>query len=372
MKRRSPAIRRVRKAAGHASRAARLHGGAGLANLLSTFATLRAEPDRVSSQVVTAVIEPTLRCNLDCPSCSRILRERTREEMSLERLRTVLDQLPRLQQVLLQGVGEPILAAHFDELLAECKRRGLFVYFHCNGTRLDEERAERLLRAGPPDLIRFSLDGASREVFERARRGAELELFRRNVSAFVARVGRRGPPRLEAWTVVSRLNLDELPRIVELAAELGLRQHAFQGLHRWGRPEGTTEPVELLPEDLPALRAGMSETERVAGRVGSALRWQGALAAFAREGAREGPSKPGRRRCQWPWYSTYVTVEGLVTPCCVHGSDPRRAPLGDLKLQGFEEIWNGPAYQAFRRALRDGPEPEVCRGCPAYFEPPLA
>jgi hypothetical protein len=31
--------------------------------------------------------------------------------------------------------------------------------------------------------------------------------------------------------------------------------------------------------------------------------------------------------------------------------------------QSFEEIWNGPAYQEFRRRMLAGDYPEVCRTC---------
>jgi hypothetical protein len=48
----------------------------------------------------------------------------------------------------------------------------------------------------------------------------------------------------------------------------------------------------------------------------------------------------------------------------VMGDD--RIALGDLNTTDFPEIWNGPAYLAFRAGLLTGPAPDVCVGCSMY------
>ena len=73
----------------------------------------------------------------------------------------------------------------------------------------------------------------------------------------------------------------------------------------------------------------------------------------------------GTTSCYWPWYGMYVTCEGDVTPCS-EISDPEW--LGDLKLGNvFEtpvmEIWNGAAYQEFRRRLASSDPVTFCSRC---------
>jgi radical SAM protein with 4Fe4S-binding SPASM domain len=64
-----------------------------------------------------------------------------------------------------------------------------------------------------------------------------------------------------------------------------------------------------------------------------------------------------------------VTPDGAVYPCC-RGPDELR--MGNVLEQPFEQIWNGPAYQEFRRRMLAGDYPKVCRDCvvltgPAHF-----
>ncbi|MCX7016096.1 MAG: radical SAM/SPASM domain-containing protein [Candidatus Sumerlaeota bacterium] len=59
--------------------------------------------------------------------------------------------------------------------------------------------------------------------------------------------------------------------------------------------------------------------------------------------------------CTQPWSTIYVTWNGIVRTCCFSVQ-----PFGDLNQQSFEEIWRGPAYRAFRRAVIEG---KVAAGC---------
>ena len=48
------------------------------------------------------------------------------------------------------------------------------------------------------------------------------------------------------------------------------------------------------------------------------------------------------------------------------GSTPDRVTLGNMARDGVASVCRGSAYAAFRRALDEGPPPEVCRGCSLY------
>ncbi len=63
----------------------------------------------------------------------------------------------------------------------------------------------------------------------------------------------------------------------------------------------------------------------------------------------------------YPWHWMIVTHEGEVLPCG-HGSKP----VGDLRTQTADEIWNGPVMQELRASLFVGRVHRVCRStdCP--------
>jgi hypothetical protein len=45
---------------------------------------------------------------------------------------------------------------------------------------------------------------------------------------------------------------------------------------------------------------------------------------------------------------------------------PDRASLGNVVREGTLALWNGPAYEDFRRRLDSDDPPEICRSCSVY------
>jgi hypothetical protein len=45
---------------------------------------------------------------------------------------------------------------------------------------------------------------------------------------------------------------------------------------------------------------------------------------------------------------------------------PDRANLGDMAERDVEPVWNGEAYEDFRRRLDSDEPPEFCRSCALY------
>ena len=70
--------------------------------------------------------------------------------------------------------------------------------------------------------------------------------------------------------------------------------------------------------------------------------------------------------CRRPWSLMYFTANGRALPCCIapfsqHGYD--NYMLGDATQQTLREIWNGPAYREFRKALLSDKPPAACANC---------
>jgi radical SAM protein with 4Fe4S-binding SPASM domain len=64
--------------------------------------------------------------------------------------------------------------------------------------------------------------------------------------------------------------------------------------------------------------------------------------------------------CIMPWVHLHTWPNGNVYPCCLADSD---YPLGNLKDNTLEEIWNSPDLKKIRVELLDGKKPEVCKRC---------
>ena len=287
----------------------------------------------------------------------------------------LVDSLPRLRRLTLQGLGEPLLSPHLVQMVEHAAGRGTSVGFNSNGTLLARAKAERLIAAGL-SWLHVSLDGATAATYEDVRHGprmrprpGQFERVVENLRGLVAarRRARAPGPRIQLVFVAMRRNVEELERLVELAADVGVDEVFVQNLsHDFGDTAGDSyaeirryaEEEAVFGDDRAGAEAAFGRAAERAREVGVELR----LPRLAQPAARREPGEPG---CSWPWNSAYVTHRGEVQPCCmVMGSD--RARLGRLSDQAFPELWNGASYRSFREGLLSGSPPGVCQGCSLY------
>src|SRR3954452_6133765 len=179
-------------------------------------------------------VEVTGACNLRCRMCLVAHRPPLavrRASMTVDRLRALLDEVPGLEELTLQGLGEPLLAPDLFAMIEEAKTRGLRVGFNTNAMLLTAERSERLVDLGV-DWLHVSIDGGSPETFASIRDGGRLEQVVANLPALLSlRVGRASAvPRIQLNTVLMRRNHLELPAIVALAADIAVDRMWVQRL----------------------------------------------------------------------------------------------------------------------------------------------
>ncbi len=317
-------------------------------------------------------VEVTAACNLRCRMCLvryRPALDRVEGALSLDAFRRLVDALPGLEKLTLQGLGEPLLAPDLLAMVEYAAARGIRVGFNTNATLLTRARAERLVAAGL-DWLHVSLDGARAATYEGIRDGARFARVRANVRGLVDARRRAGAerPRLSLVFVAMRRNVAELADVVRLATEWEIPRLRVQNLsHSFSDtdPAGDYREIRefaareaLWMETDAVARTAFAEARRVADACGVELR----LPALEEAPAPRAPGVPG---CDWPWRSAYVTHDAQVQPCCmVMGAD--RAVLGDAGRASFADVWAGAPYADFRAALLGATPPEVCRGCSMY------
>lgn len=79
-------------------------------------------------------------------------------------------------------------------------------------------------------------------------------------------------------------------------------------------------------------------------------------------------SAPEPAYCAYPWQEMIIDLTGEVVPCCFwSGYGNVGKPLGNTNVNSLDEIWNGQAYQALRRANASGKlEGHPCHQCMAF------
>lgn len=314
-------------------------------------------------------VEPAAECNLRCSMCAlRCYDPPSRPaRMELETFVNVIGQFRCLEDVTLQGLGEPLLCKDIFSMVRLVKKRGAKAGFNTNGMLMDTDAAREAMESGL-DWLCVSLDAADPSLIAKIRVGADSSRILDNLSTVVEMRKRLGlsNPELTITAVLMRSNIQELPGIVALAYRLGVANVSVQALshtlagaglpERYGPVRDFVATELITPDDATAVEEAYAEARSIADARGVNLR----LPIFRTQGT----WRPGRRSpvCRWPWDSTYITYDGTVMPCCL-ASTPDRASFGNLLDQGFGAIWNGPRYGSFRVALASRNVPAVCEGC---------
>ncbi|HEU0004331.1 MAG TPA: radical SAM protein, partial [Ktedonobacteraceae bacterium] len=186
----------------------------------------------VSTLPRSIYIEPTSRCNEFCQQCPRTLLSREDDrDLSFDNFRYIVDQFPVLERVVLHGLGEPLLNKELPRMVRYLKERGTYVLFNSNGIALTAKKGQELIDAGL-DEYRLSMDGATREMYAHVRGVDAFDKIWRNTGAFVTRQKEQNAskPAVSLWFTAMKENLPELPGLIDLAYEHGIREVHLQRL----------------------------------------------------------------------------------------------------------------------------------------------
>jgi wyosine [tRNA(Phe)-imidazoG37] synthetase (radical SAM superfamily) len=225
----------------------------------------------LAPRALTVILDLTNRCNLRCRQCyfsyDSVFHRRP-ELLTPEAFERIASELfPLAHTVFLSAATEPLMSPHFLEVLRITARfHPLSIKLITNATLLTPEIAEALVeqRVAEVDL---SIDGGTAPTYEYFRRGARFEEFLRGVAllAQAKRLQRATAPLLQFNVTLMRRNLAELPRIVELAATLGIERISCRHVVPYDGLEMEAESLSKEPLRANQGLAAMLESARRAG-----------------------------------------------------------------------------------------------------------
>lgn len=300
--------------------------------------------ERVSSTPVAAQIELTNLCNFTCDMCIRDRAGLSMGSMNLLHFKKMLDKLPGLVRLQLQGQGEPFVHKELFPMISEAARRGIDVTVTSNGSLLNAGNIAGVVESGLGCLA-VSIDDWQADAEDAVRHYPQKYDLIGNMKAMSDYREERGRgPRLQMWTVLRKDNLEHIPKYIDIAAKTGFDEINFQRLVT------TKFYYGLYPENMQSqMQFDMNAVLRRSDEYSSYGESKGVQVRF------------GGGDCDWPWRSIYVSWNGAITPCCVVlRSD--QLPLGNL-LEDGKDFYNHENYQKLRKSFKDGEPLEVCRDC---------
>ena len=316
-------------------------------------------------------IEPVGQCNLRCQMCAIQFRKDGPPHgplafLPFDDFTRLVEGFGDIDELQLQGLGEPTMHPRFFDMVAWASARGIRVSTNSNLTLWSERRARQCVESGLATL-HVSLDAATPELYERIRRGAHFPKVIRNLRrVMAARRAVDSPLHVRVVTVLMRQNLHELPAIIRLAGDEGVHdlfvqylchdfeEHSLPDEYRPMRDFIHEQALDDVPRDV--LAHAFDVARAAADEGGVSLR----LPPLGR-----GPRTGSAPRCDWPWRGAYVSYRGDAMPCCMVGT-PDRINFGNMLDKGVARIWGAAAYQRFREQLAAGDPSPICRSCSLY------
>lgn len=191
-----------------------------IVNYLRGFGRFGGTTPQPSGAPVILVWEITRSCNLSCIYCHAdadqypMKDELTREE-KLELVQQVAD--AGTNALMIAG-GEPLTSPDLPEMIQEAHKRGLYTVLITNGTLVSQENATCLKETGL-DYIKVSIDSVSPEIHDALRgRGCWEKAIAGLQNATAAGID------TGISITATQANFKEIPKIVQMAKELGCKR----------------------------------------------------------------------------------------------------------------------------------------------------
>jgi len=318
-------------------------------------------PSRVAYLPTKLQLETTNRCNLACIECYRtnLDFEAKLGDLSFENFRRILKQFPYLRGVSLFGLGETLINHDLGDMLSYLRKESPHVrpYITTNGTLLDEDRVELLVRHHV-DLT-VSLNAATQDTYRQTTGDTRFELDEivDNLCR-LSRAARKADLRFTICMVIMNENVEEIPEYVRLARDVGARTAYFGEQNYDGAGDRL---VDLLLRDPARVRGKLQEARELGARLGVKVGH-----------SKRDPSIWGAKEafvpCKYLWKMPYVTWDGFLQPCCARpfpgvfnfGNLLDTEKNGDMP---FRELWFSARYRRMRRIVAKGLDGSLCDGC---------
>jgi putative metalloenzyme radical SAM/SPASM domain maturase len=146
-------------------------------------------------------VEATTFCNLRCPMCMKQAADSNiiDGDMSEETFSALEPVFPRLEALLLNGIGESLMHPNLLDFIHRARRampEDSWIGFQSNGLLLDERWARDLVASGL-DRLCLSVDGVKPDTFSKVREGEDLSDMDRAFALLAAARKRHPDTRLK-------------------------------------------------------------------------------------------------------------------------------------------------------------------------------
>ena len=320
-------------------------------NLIKYFIFRKFKQSYLKFKPIIMDIEPTTGCNFRCTMCQVSDPSFVAKNLDIETFKKVILNNKQLINIKLQGMGEPLVNTRIYDMIDFANKYGISVEFVTNGSLLNENNLNKLLNC-TLSRISVSVDGSTKEVFEKIRVKSNFDLVVNNISRFTKIFKSRGKKtEIRALALIQKANFHQLESITSLCKDLGFDSLNYQvQLTGWGKSEWEKTNLD---QDINYNSDLKLKFEEIIKKYESK--------DFRIEIVEENLLN-FNKQCSYPYETPYISATGHVVPCCMI-ADHKVVNMGSLKDNSFQEIWNSKKYLEFRKNIKTNNLESFCKNC---------
>jgi MoaA/NifB/PqqE/SkfB family radical SAM enzyme len=313
----------------------------------------------LESKIRSFTITLTNRCNLNCLACEAKkynwdIPKRITDEIS--------GYLPYLEYIMWQG-GEVFLLDYFKDILEEARHypqlKQLIV---TNGTLISDALIKTLINL-PDIVLAISIDGTTKDVYEKIRRGARFDKVIGSISDInYARKTNNSNLRLHLNATIMKSNYHQLLDFIEFAKMHGFYSVLFRPVQ--GNKDNDENIFFRADKDaLDFINQNIGEAISRAKKYNIIL--DNRIPDLSVRGVSDNTKSDasGSLLCYAPWQRMYISWGGNVYPDCMC-CWPLDQGVANVDRSPIKDIWNSEGMQLYRKKLIANGYNDICsRDC---------
>ncbi len=308
-------------------------------------------------------IDITTKCNLRCIMCSS-WRETDNHDMPIELYKKIaIEVFPHTHELFFSCAYEALMSEYFINILEFTEQFNIpETVLISNGLLLNQENIVAVVKSKLNTLL-ISIDGATKQTYERIRRGGNFELLISNIEKLnKIKAGLHSDsPKIIFTAALMKSNLKELIQLIHLARRLSIKKINFKPMKidvKEMEKESLLDSKDLVARFIDRAHQ-VAEEEDI--DIGIAPEISTYLGGGGKDNRNEEESggKHIQKKCIEPFPSMYILPDGKALPCTIW----QEKPMGDFREQSFKDIWEENEYSALRDGLASGNFRQGCERC---------
>jgi anaerobic magnesium-protoporphyrin IX monomethyl ester cyclase len=318
-----------------------------------------------------AQIDLTNDCNNDCIGCwcnSPLLKDKQissqvkQQTLPLEVVKKTIDQLKSLgtKEIYFAGGGEPFMHPQIMKILEHVKALGLRCYINTNFTLVNEDMVKQLADMGVDNLVVSVWAGTAKTYQLTHPNKSEAMFYQLKGMLKLLNSLKQGKPQINVYNVISNLNYQELPQMVDFALESGCDSLEFT-------------VIDTIPDATDALmlndgqrQAVLVDCNKINQRLETGdlknkikvLQFEQFIRRMDNAAAKTAQYDNdilNQMPCYMGWLFARILADGNVNFCL----KAHRIPVGNIYAHDFIQIWNNRKQQEFRKRAMSLPKEDV-------------